>query len=191
MQPFVIYNISEKIPGFDQKPLRYAIDKISPFLKSFCEFPERLIEHAAHQQAEGAAAKFVSYLKFDERSAGPCVAERPAILEMAERAVDIFDENARRSRVAGDAAREGFPDRLIADGHLGDLDRHAGVFGPPANPEVEAQGHELRISLDVADESEHFRRAMANFSGRSEGRHFFVERAPDGQPTADAVARPP
>ena len=50
----------------------------------------------------------------------PVASKRPAVLEMAERAFEIFDQNLQLGPVERDAAAKRLVHQLVGDGHVGD-----------------------------------------------------------------------
>ena len=100
---------------------------------------ERRIEHAPHQQAEGAALKLISNLKLHHASSliAP-LAKAPTVLQMFERPIDIFHKNFKPFSLAGDAACKPLADGLVADLHVGDQGQYALLFLAPANMQTDA-----------------------------------------------------
>jgi hypothetical protein len=135
------------------------------------EFPEGLVEDGPHEEAEGEALELVGDVELDGATGG-IGPEGPAVLEVAERAVDVLDEDAQARAVEGDAGREDLVDAAVADPHLGDegLDplpaRRPAAHGKPF-----AQRQELGILLHVRHEVEHFLGAMADLPRGAERRH--------------------
>ena len=57
------------------------------------EATEGSVEHGAHQKAERAGAERVVDVEFDDAASLAIVPKRPSVLEMAEGAVEIFDQD--------------------------------------------------------------------------------------------------
>jgi 2-C-methyl-D-erythritol 2,4-cyclodiphosphate synthase len=132
-----------------------SIDHIRAALEGLGEFAESLVEHRAHQQAEHAAGEFVGDEEADLTAALDRL-EGPAVLQIAERPIDIFDQDLEIGRVERDAAGEGFADRLVADAHIGEQNLAAALaWRPLAHRQPLAKRQELRIFLDIGDEREH------------------------------------
>jgi len=130
------------------------------------------IEHAADKQPERPAFELIGDLELDKTGrAIVLIDEVPAIFEMFERTVDIFDEDARGLALAGDPAREGLPQGFVADGHLGDLNQFAFRLNAPAHAQIEAHGQKFRIFFNIRDEIEHFVGAVKDATFSLEGRH--------------------
>src|SRR3954454_9009596 len=91
-----------------------AIDFVRPVLERRDEASERLVEHRAHQEPEREALELVVDVELDlaPRRIG---AKRPAVLEEAEGAVDVFDEDAKPGPVERHPRSEGLLDLLVAD----------------------------------------------------------------------------
>ncbi len=75
-----------------------AIDEIGPFFERLGEFAERLVEHRAHQQPEHAAGEFIGNEEGDLAS-GFMRLEGPAVFQIAEGPIDIFDQNLEIGRI--------------------------------------------------------------------------------------------
>ena len=135
------------------------------------------IEHGPHQQAERPTPELVIDVEIDDRArlaigAGGLVVERPAIFELFERAVDIFDQYFAFSSIAGDAAGEALADRLEADLHLRDDDLHPLLRpGATAHAQGLAERHEFGVGLDILDEREHVVGAERNAAAVTETLH--------------------
>src|SRR5690606_5106850 len=89
------------------------VDLLSALFEGFGKLAERLVEHRSHQQAEHPAGKLVGDEEADLASARIRL-EAPAVLEIAERPVDIFDKDLEIGGVQRHAAGEGLADRLVA-----------------------------------------------------------------------------
>ena len=82
--------------------------------------------------------------------------EGPAVLQIAERPLQIFDHDLQVGTVQRHPAGEGFPHQLERHRHVGDDDLGAvGLRRALADLQRLAQRHEFRIALDVGDEIEH------------------------------------
>ena len=72
-------------------PLCCRVNRVGALLEGLGKHPESPVEHRAHQGTENAALEFVVDEKVDRTTARARVFETPAIVEIFERAIDIFD----------------------------------------------------------------------------------------------------
>src|ERR1700686_1568817 len=94
--------------AFERDLSRCTIDLIGAALEGRGEATEGGVKNAAHQQAEGAAAKLVSDEKFHLAGALARGAKAPAVVHALERAFEIFDQDFGLRPVERDAAGESF-----------------------------------------------------------------------------------
>src|SRR5215467_8469770 len=126
------------------------VDPIGAPLEGRGEAPEGGVEHRAHEQLERPALELVGDEELDVAGLLAGRMEVPAVLELAERALEILDMDLQIGPVEGDAAREDLVHELVAHRHVGDDDFDAfRLGGSAAHPEPTAQRHEFRIMLDV------------------------------------------
>ncbi len=78
----------------DSRSLR-RVDLAGARLEGVGEHAEGAVEHRAHQRAENAALELVVDEEIDRTAAVGGLLETPAIVEIFERAVDIFDVDER------------------------------------------------------------------------------------------------
>jgi len=91
---------------------------------------------------------------------------------MAERTLQIFDQDFQIGAVERDAAGEGFADQLERHRHVGDHGFGAvWILQALTDSQRLAHRHELRIALDIGDEIEHLRRAVLDPALAGELRH--------------------
>src|SRR5665213_2249487 len=111
--------IASPFPGF----VSLTVDFIGAPLESNGEFAEGGLEHGAHQYRQRPAFEFVVDEEFDFAGLIAGRREGPAVLQAAERAVEILDQNFQRRSIEGDAAGEGLLDQFVGHRHRSDDDR--------------------------------------------------------------------
>src|SRR5579862_2300452 len=99
-----------------------AVDLVGAPFEGGGEAAERGVEHAAHHHGERAAAEFVGEKELDIAGIIAGRNETPAIVHAAERAFEIFDQDAKLRAVERHPAGEGLANESIRYGHVGDDD---------------------------------------------------------------------
>src|SRR5829696_1958410 len=148
-----------------------AVDFVGPLLEGLDEGPEGLVEDRAHQETEGKTLEFVGDEELDLAPRAQRL-QGPAVLQIAERPVHIFDKDTQPRAVERDAAREGLVDLLVPDLHLGNerLDALAALRSAPhLKPFAERQ--EVRIFFYIRDQIEHFLRRVPDLPRGAKRRH--------------------
>src|SRR3974377_1985876 len=141
--------------------LRIALARLR--LERRCKTAESDIEHGSHEETERAAAKFIGNEEFHDAGLGAGRMKDPAILEPAEGAIEVFDEDVQAGPVERYATGERLMHEFVGNGHVGNKDFDAFRPGDSFSYlERLAKRHELRITLDVCDEVEHFGSRMTH-----------------------------
>src|ERR1700731_1658089 len=95
-----------------------AIDLIGAALERRGKAAEGGVENRAHEQAQGAAAKFVNDEELDLAALLAGGAEAPAVVHGPERAFEILHQNFKLGPVERDAAGERLADKPVGNGHV-------------------------------------------------------------------------
>jgi len=139
---------------------RIAVEPGGAFLERVDHLAQRPVEHLAGEHLEHPVLEREVDGEVDQAAALPVAAERPVIVEVFERAIDIFDVQAGRARL-GNARGEGLAQALEADDHVRD---HLGV-AVRADADRADPGQELRIARDIGDHVEHLLRRVGQRAG--------------------------
>src|SRR5258705_291309 len=125
----------------------------------------------AEAMADGAVARAPVDLAVSITGiAGPM--EGPAVLQVAERPLEILHEQLQVRPVERDSAGEGLVHELVRDRHVGDQNLDPFRLGDaPAHLERAAERHELGIVLDVGDQVEHVGSGVPHPTRGGELRH--------------------
>jgi len=119
------------------------------------------VEHRAHQHREHPTPELVGDEESDDAGIIGFRLEGPAVLELAERTLQIFDHDFQVRTIERHPACKSLADKLKRHCHVGDDDLAAvRLRRSLADFQRLAQRHEFRIALDVGDEIEHFLRAV-------------------------------
>ncbi|MCY1243894.1 hypothetical protein D9M72_569340 [compost metagenome] len=86
--------------------------------------------------------------------------EAPAVVEIFERPVDVFDFDRALGLVQQHLRRESLADRLVADGHVGQQQHLAVALLARAHRQCLAERQECGIVLDIGNQIEHLVRGM-------------------------------
>ena len=165
------------LKGPGSHPARFAVDHIGALFESRGETLKSGIEHRSHQHRQHPAFEFVREIKPDFAFGLGFGFKTPAILEAAERPLQIFDENFQIGTVQRHLGGEGFAHQLERYRHIGNHNLGAVGFGRALTYfQSTAQRHEFRVALDVSDKIEHLRRTVVNPALAREFRHRLVSR---------------
>src|ERR1700704_6543054 len=99
-----------------------SVNRIGALFERRRKALKRRVEHRAHQHRQHPALEFVSEEKSDIACAVRLRLERPAVLEVAERPLQVFDENFQIGTVERPPAGEGFAHQLERNRHIRDHD---------------------------------------------------------------------
>ena len=125
--------------------------------------PERF---SARQQAQISSIGFDDFWRAYPKKVDRGQALR-AVAKARENAscqyiVDILDDDLEMASIAGDGGREGFPDRPIAELHIGNQRVSPSTPCSTANAQAAAQRNKLRIGFDVGDKAKHLACGMVD-----------------------------
>src|SRR5690606_5990429 len=123
------------------------------------------VEHGTHDADQHAALELVDDEEMNDGTASGRWFETPSIVEVAERAVDIFDVDRKFVGLEIDLTGEGFPDGLVAHRHVGD--QHGATCPLPAGADRQrlTERQKLRIFLNIGYERKHLLRRMSDLPG--------------------------
>src|SRR5438876_9186347 len=142
---------------------RLAVNHIGALLEGGRKPRKGCVEHRAHQDRQHAALEFIGEEESDVAGVVAFRLEGPAILQTAERPLQIFDQDFQVGLVQRYLTGEGLPHQLERHGHVGHHDLSAiRLRDALADLQRLAQRHEFGIALDIGDEVEHLLRAVLN-----------------------------